>query len=75
MLDDRTEGFNGRSKYLSVRQTSDVQSFVIPGPDVRQTVFTIHAKNKFVGRIIQFLVLDFWDKNTGICGHYRYLGI
>ena len=25
-----------------------------------------HAKNKFAGRIIPFLVLGFWDKNTGI---------
>ena len=44
----------------------------------------IHAKNKFVGRIISFLVLGFWDKNIGICagavspgftGHYQDLGI
>ena len=26
-----------------------------------------HAKNKIAGRHIPFLVLDFWDKNTGIC--------
>ena len=25
------------------------------------------TKNKFVGRNIPFSVLDFWDKNTGIC--------
>ena len=28
---------------------------------------SFHTKNKFVGRIIPFLVLGFWDKNTGIC--------
>ena len=28
---------------------------------------TYHAKNKFVGRIIPFVVLRFWDKNTGMC--------
>ena len=26
-----------------------------------------HAKNEFAGRCIPFLVLGFWDKNTGIC--------
>ena len=46
-----------------------------------------HAKNKIAGRIIPFLVLDFWDKNTGVgmrrrhaispgCSdHYQDLGI
>ena len=27
----------------------------------------IHAKNKIAGRFILFLILDFWDKHTGIC--------
>ena len=27
----------------------------------------MHANNKIAGRIIPFLVLRFWDKNTGIC--------
>ena len=46
----------------------------------------IHARNKIAGRVIPFLVLCFWDKNTGICaghhaispvfsGHYQDLGI
>ena len=28
---------------------------------------SVHAKNKIAGRFILFLVLGFWDKNTGIC--------
>ena len=40
------------------RRVSDVArgSFLYP-----------RAKNKIAGGLIQFLVLGFWDKNTGIC--------
>ena len=42
-----------------------------PGEDVGWLKIALkrllHAKNKFAGRCIPFLVLGFWDKNTGIC--------
>ena len=48
--------------------------------------FGNHTKNTIAGRFIPFLVLDFWDKTTGICagampyrrdfsGHYQDIGI
>ena len=47
--------------------------------------FITHAKNTIEGRILQILVLGFWDKNTGLrrrhaispvlYSHYRDLGI
>ena len=41
--------------------------YVAPRHNVIVIVVTTVAKNKFVGRIIPFVVLGFWDKNTGIC--------
>ena len=33
----------------------------------QHTCQRVHAQNKIAGRIIPFLVLGFWDKNTVIC--------
>ena len=42
-------------------------SGVIFGLGATSEGFCIHAKNKIAGRMITFLVLGFWDKNTGTC--------
>ena len=36
-------------------------------PDRLLGGFILRTKNKIAGRLIPFLVLGFWDKNTGIC--------
>ena len=41
---------------------------LIPAPLFPLTTYEVlHAKNKIAGRIITFLVLSFWNKNTEIC--------